>query len=201
MRVSIDGKPSGDLAPRLERELRVRKSMEVVEGLVLTPEAAVAQAVRNMKLLFGVVLGVGAAISLVVLIGTAVSERRDLLLFVPLVLVLWTGLGFLVRFAYRRNIGKARARIDQMSGLAAPGALVRVDGEGLTIGGARYGWPDLVLDEVGVANASAGDSSYVYIERLRLSAGGRSLDLDLLTLKNGRDILGQTWRRMRTPAA
>jgi len=201
MRVSMNGKPFRELDPGLERRLAVRKTVEVAQGVVLTPDEAVAQATRGMKLLYGFALSLGAVISLGALGGVAVSEPGDLPLLVATVVVLWTGLGFLVRFVYRRNLVKVRARVDQMTALAEPGAPVRVDGKGLTVGAAVYGWPDLALDEVGVADASSGDGSYMFIERLMLSGGGRSIDLDVLGLKNGQDIVNQTWRRMRTPAA
>jgi hypothetical protein len=201
MRVSINGRPAQDLGAGLERRLTVRKVMEVVEGVVLTPDEAVAQQTRRMKLIFGFVLGLAGVIGLGALAAIVASEPGDLPLVAAIFVALGAGLGFLVRYAYRASVVRTRARIDQMSALTAPGAAVRVDDTGLTVGTTLYAWSDLALDEVGVAEVSTNEGSSLYIDRLMLSSRGRSIDLDLLALKNGRHILNQTWRRMRAAVA
>lgn len=74
MQVSINGKQRGELTPRLERALRVKRVVAVAEGVVLTPEVALGNAKRRMTLIYGVAAGVAALIVIAVIIGTASYE-------------------------------------------------------------------------------------------------------------------------------
>jgi hypothetical protein len=108
-------------------------------------------------------------------------------------------LGALIWFLFRRNLADVRTRAEAIGSLEPPGTAIRIDASGLSVGGAMHAWPDVTIEEVGVAERNANNSTVFYIERLTLAAAGRPLLLDTQALTNGRPIVEQTWRLARSP--
>jgi hypothetical protein len=194
LRVLVNGKPRGELDARLEREVRVKRVIAVAEGVVLTPEQALSNAKRRMTLLYGVAFGVAGLIVIVVTIGTAAYEPRDLIVFLPLVLILGVGLAVLLRFVWRRNVAAVVKRA--AATVTAPGVPVRVEDAGLSIGAETFPWTAIAVDELGVVRISSEDSTTEAVDRLTLSSGGRVVVLDALTISNGAVVVGQAWRHL-----
>jgi hypothetical protein len=194
LRVLVNGKPRGDLDARLERELRVKRVIAVAEGIVLTPEQALGNAKRRMTLLYGVAFGVAGLIVIAALIAAAAYEPRDLIVFVPLVLIMGVGLAVLLRFVWRRNVAAVVKRAAATD--TAPGVPVRVEDAGLSIGAETFPWNAIAVDELGVVRISSEDSTTEAVDRLTLSSGGRVVVLDALTISNGAVVVGQAWRHL-----
>ena len=195
----MNGKPAVELTPGLARRLRVRAGRELVEGVARSPDEAVASARRGMMILYGGAGALAALISAAALAGAAAYEPRDLVIAVPILLAGGAALWAFLRFMFRRNLGKARARGEAQAQTLAPGTPVRIDDVGVAVGGRPTAWADVAVAEIGVAVASTEDSTSYFVERLTLSLAGRSLILDMLALTNGRDVVRQTWRRLQPP--
>lgn len=201
MRVSINGGRARELEPGLERRLKVTKAVDVVEGEVMTVEAAVARSRRGMRILFGVMLGLAGAIIVAAVVGCLAWEPQDLIVIGPLVVVVAVFLAWVVRFASARNIRRTTARAEAQAALAAPGVRIRVDDAGLSVGPARHAWRELRLEEVGVAATQSADTTDYYVERLTFSAAGQSIVLDALALTEGLPLVSQAWRRAQAAQA
>lgn len=109
-------------------------------------------------------------------------------------LVLAAGLAVLIRFAWNRNLAVVARRLAAFP--STPGVTMRVEDAGLSVGGERFAWNAVTVDEVGVLRISSEDSTTELVERLTLSSRGRVVVLDALTISNGAVVVGQAWRHL-----
>jgi hypothetical protein len=198
MRILLNGVEVAALEPGLAARLGALHKAEFVDGVVLSAAQAVETMRRRMLVLYGVVLGIAGAILLAALWIAATTDPGTLVTVLPVYVVIAGGVAFLVRFFWRRSATQIEARAAAQVGslLGEPGAPVRVDPAGLTVGSAHFPWPELQVEEVGVVTTTFDDSTVELVERLTLSSGGRTLVLDTLTLSKGPVIVSYAWGRL-----
>ena len=205
MRILINGKPVATLTTRQERDLRVAKAADSIEGSVLTAEEATASYIRRTRFLFvalgtiGLVLMLGMAIGVTLDEGVNQSDRLvgqvgGIVTSALLVTFLWFMLGYRIR-RWTRTLGK------RQEGMPSAGTVIRLDAERLAVAAQSFAWPSLALEQVEIAEASSGpDSGTVYIiERLSLAAPGGAIVLDKAMIGNGARIVDNVWRRLYVP--
>jgi hypothetical protein len=198
MRILLNGREVAALEPGLAARLKATPAFDLAEGMVLTSAQAVESAMGRLRVLYVVVLGIAGAIMLAALWMAASYEPSSLAMVLPVYLVLAGGLAFLVRFFWRRRAAQIEARVAALAGLALgePGAAVRVDPAGLTVGPAHFPWSVLQVEEVSVVATSFDESTVEFVERLNLASGGRTLVLDTVMLSDGRVIVSCAWRQL-----
>jgi hypothetical protein len=203
MQVTVNGKAVDHLEPRLERQLISRRRHERAEGAVMTVDEAVAATARGARFVYAGTSGFASLPVVLMLIGVASYEPRDLIVLGPLVLLLAAALAVLMRFSYRRTTAKVRQRAEQqLPRMPPPGALVLVEASALAIGEDRFPWSALIVRALDVTATTFDDAPLNSIERLELSDGGaRPVVLDALLIRNGRAVVDETWRRLREAGA
>jgi hypothetical protein len=203
MQVTVNGKAVDHLEQVLERQLTSGRPRERTEGAVMTANQAVAATARGMRLLYGWTSGFAALLVVLMLIGVASYEPRDLVVLGPGALLLAAALAVLIRFVYRRTTAKVRVRAEQqLPRMPPPSAQVVVEASALGIDEDRYAWSALVVRALDVTASTFNDAPLSLIERLELvGAGGRSIVLDASLIKNGRAVVDETWRRLREAGA
>jgi hypothetical protein len=196
MQVLINGRPEPAFDVRKERKLTITGEREFAEGKVMSEDDMIGGFQRRMKILYGVL----GAFCVVVFIGLPFADLSEASIIVPVDVVLAVSLGFYMRFTYRRSFAKERAavgpRLKRMA--APPGATVRADPAGLTVGGHVTRWSDLTIDTLEVIRVSTTEGGDVrYIGALVMTAGGSPIVLDSTAITDGRMIVDYAWRRLR----
>jgi hypothetical protein len=205
MHILIDGKPVAALTAKHERDLRLSKAADSIEGSVLSAEDATSAYIRQTKWLYGLLGGFALVLMLGVAIGATVSDgltQGDRLMVVSGAVVaaalLATFLGLMLRYRIRswnRTLDKRR------DGMPPPGTAIRLDAERLAVATQSFAWPSLTVEQVEISAGSSGaDSDTVYtIERLSLASPVGPLVLDKGMLRNGYMIVDNVWRRLHAP--
>jgi hypothetical protein len=202
MQVTVNGREVGRLESKLERRLVPKRALDTGNGVIWGEDEAVAQGGRGMKTLYGGAAGFGALIMVAAIAAAASYEPRDLVVVVPLALVAAAATAWLLRFVYGRNIEKIRARAQaQLPHMPAPGTVIRIEPEGLSVGGHRQPWSGLAIEAVDITDTRFNDEDLAYIERLRLAGGGRPIVLDMMLMQNARRVLDAAWLRLRAAGA
>jgi len=205
MRILLDGKPVAALTAKHERDLRLSKAAETIEGAVLSAEDATAAYIRQTKWLYGILGGFALVLMLGIAIGATVTDglnQGDRLMVVSgavvaaalLATFLWLMLRYRIR-SWNRTLDKRR------DGMPPPGTAIRLDAEGLAVATQSFAWPSLALESVEISAGSSGaDSDTVYtVERLSLASPGGLIVLDKGMLRNGYMIVDNVWRRLHVP--
>ena len=206
MRILISGKPVAALTARHERDMRLAKAADSIEGSVLSAEDATSAYIRQTKWLYGLLGGFAFLLMLGIAIGASVSDglnQGDRLMVVSgavvaaalLATFLWLMLRYRIR-SWTRTLDKRR------DGMPLPGTAIRLDAEGLAVATQRFAWPSLTVEQVEISAGSSGPDSggSVYtIERLSLASPGGPIVLDKGMLRNGYMIVDNAWRRLHAP--
>lgn len=203
MRILLDGKPVAALTAKHERDLRLSKTAESIEGSVLSAEDATSAYIRQTKWLYGILGGI--ALVLMLAIGATVTDGLDqgdrvmvvsgaIVAAALLMTFLWLLLRSRIR-AWNRTLDTRR------NGMPPPGTAIRLDADHLAVAEQSFAWPSLAVEQVEISAGSSGaNSDTVYtIERLSLASPGGPLVLDKGMLKNGYMIVDNVWRRLHAP--
>jgi hypothetical protein len=202
VQVTVNGKVVGRLEVKLERRLVPKRAADAADGVVWGEDEAVAQGGRGLKILYSGAAGFGALIMVAAIAAAASYEPRDLAVVVPLAVVAAAATAWLLRFVYRRNVAKIRARAQaQLPHMPAPGTVIRIEPEALSVGGHRQAWTALSIESVDITDTRFNDEDLSYIERLRLAGEGRPVVLDLMLMQNARRVLDAAWLRLRAAGA
>jgi hypothetical protein len=198
MRILLNGQPVEELSAKDLKALSISAERDVVEGTVLSVDEAVAATGRNLRLVYGIVCGLGAAIYGAGLVAAAVYEPRDLVGLVPLGLILAVALAALLRFFYRRNLVMTRGVLTpRLARMAPPGVPIRVDGAGVSMAGSQAAWSDIVIASVEFRTIPVSEGpDMTIIESITLSCPDQAMVLDHGGLVNGRAIVDKAWLRL-----
>jgi hypothetical protein len=202
MRVLLNGNELAGLDSSLERRLAGGLRSGPLDSVALSPEGSIAARAGQLRLLLG---GVGALVVALVALNLVLVGAR-----VPQVLgiVALAGVGAvvfvigLVWVIYALMLAAHRRRVEARPdpGLVG-GETVRVDADGLALGGQLTPWTALKVDELWVRERLANERRVTYPERLALSDGRRTIVLDALLQTAGQPLLEQTWRRLKRAEA
>jgi hypothetical protein len=197
MRVFLNDRELAGLDARLQRRLSGRPSGRVVEGAAISAQESVRLRRRELVLLVAValaavVLTLGATLALVAVRRPEVLGL--LVLAFAAAAILTAGFSSLVvGVMVRAHARRVERRAPAFS--LVPGSAVRVEAAGVDVAGRTWPWTSLRIDELGVRQRQGNDAQITFVERLVISDGQRSVNLDALFLSNGRAVLEQIWRR------
>ena len=198
MRVLLNGREVPGLDSGLERRLAGGLRNGPLDSVALSPDGSIAARAGQLRLLLG---GVGLLVVAILALNLILVGSRA-----PQVLgvVALAGVGAvafviaLVWVIYALMLAAHRRRVESRPdpGLAA-GETVRVDANGLAVGGQLAPWTALRIDELWVRERLANERRVTYPERLALTDGRRAIVLDALLQTAGQALLEQTWRRLK----
>jgi hypothetical protein len=202
MRVVLNGRELPGLDSGLERRLAGGLRDRPVDSVALSAAGSIAWRARQLRLLLGAV-GAGvvalAALNLTI-VGVSVQRAAGYVLLAAVIALVFVGA--IVWVIYTLMLGAHRRRVEArpQTGLA-DGEAVRVDAEGLTVGGRRLPWSGLRVDELWVRERLANERRVTYPERLALSDGRGAVVLDAVLQTGGQVLLEQAWRRLKLAGA
>jgi hypothetical protein len=195
MRVVIDGKPHDPLTPAQEKEINLFHDQPVVEGVVLSADAATRLYVRGVKRTFVVM----TVLVLVLSIGIAlVADAADRAIVFGGVGICVAALALFYFLSLRRRTSKWQTDLGRRrTSLASEGSMIRVDAANLAVSGNSFAWSVLAIDTVEFRRISSKRLTLYMFERLVIRSAAGPIALDVAMIGNGHFIVGTAWRRLR----
>jgi hypothetical protein len=108
---------------------------------------------------------------------------------------------FVMFWVYRWRLSRWNRQAPQrMAAAPPPGAAVRLDAAGLTVGDAFVAWGDLVVERVDLASMAGRQSAGYFLRRVAVRGPNLACALDVALMRNGQAIVNEVYRRLCRPA-
>lgn len=200
MQITINRKPVPSLLPALERALVRRRGPEAVEGRVLDGPAALQAAQRSMLVIVVMVAIFTLLVNLVALSQIGAHQPQNMKTAVPVMLLPIVGVAVAMLLIHRHRMKRTRERLEAvLPRMPPPDTPVRVDAQGLAIGGQITAWRRLSIEAVDITRTSSNDSgdSFTIDTLVMRDDRGREIVLDFVALTQGRKLVDFVWRSLR----
>lgn len=145
---------------------------------------------------------IGLVLMIGIVIAGAVGEPNSTLVFILFALVMSGALVLFMAWILHRRVRVFSGKLERRcEGLMPVGTVLGIDAAALSVGPETYAWPMLALDTVALSSGSvaSGETStpILIVERLSVTARGKTFVLDRAMTENGMLLVDNAWRRLR----
>jgi hypothetical protein len=203
MRIVIDDKPVDALTAKQRDSFFLSKVQEEVKGRILTPVEATNAFIATTRQWFMIFGGIGLVLMVGIVIAGVVGEPRSALVFILFGLVMAGAIVLMLVLILRRRVRVFSGKLAHRSeGLMPVGTVLAIDAKGLSVGPDTFAWSMLAIDALELSKGSlpSGDTStdVLFVERLTLALGAKSLVIDRAMTENGALLVDNAWRRLKS---
>jgi len=193
---------SSHITPKQEGAFFLSKVQERVQGRILTPAEATDIFIAQTRRWFMIFGSIGLVLMIGIVIAGAVGEPNSTLVFILFALVMSGALVLFMAWILHRRVRVFSGKLERRcEGLMPVGTVLGIDAAALSVGPETYAWPMLALDTVALSSGSvaSGETStpILIVERLSVTARGKTFVLDRAMTENGMLLVDNAWRRLR----